>query len=44
MFARINDTQIFFDVVGEQLDSSTSLLEEKPTIVMLHGGLGFDHG
>jgi len=44
MFARVNDTQIFFDVVGEQLDSSTSLLEEKPTIVMLHGGLGFDHG
>ena len=44
MFAQINDTQIFFDVVGEQLNSLTSHLHEKPTVVIIHGGLGFDHG
>lgn len=44
MFAQINGTQIFFDVVGEQLNSLTSHLNEKPTVVLIHGGLGFDHG
>jgi len=44
MFAQINGTQIFFDVVGEQLNSLTCHLNEKPIVVMIHGGLGFDHG
>ncbi|PPC63931.1 hypothetical protein C1Y41_04615 [Pantoea sp. ICBG 1758] len=44
MFAKINDMSIFFDVVGEKLDAVTSQLKEKPTVVVVHGGLGFDHG
>jgi len=44
MFATINGTEIFFDVVGEQLDASTPQLNERETIICLHGGLGFDHG
>ncbi|NIG13031.1 alpha/beta hydrolase [Pantoea sp. Al-1710] len=44
MFARINDTRIFFDVVGEELNSVTAQLKPKPTLILIHGGLGFDHG
>jgi len=44
MFAKINGTEIFFDVMGEKLDSRTPSMKEKPTIIALHGGLGFDHG
>jgi len=44
MFAMINDTEIFFDVMGESLASSTPAMKMKPTIVVLHGGLGLDHG
>ena len=44
MFAKINDTEIFFDIVGEKLSPVTCHLKPKPTIVILHGGLGLDHG
>lgn len=34
---------LFFDVEGAKLESSGSALQEKPTLILLHGGPGFDH-
>lgn len=43
MFAKLNGASIFFDVASSSLAVETNSLVEKPTIVALHGGLGFDH-
>jgi proline iminopeptidase len=40
----INDTQLYFDVDGPQLTMRSGRLVERPTIVVLHGGPGFDQG
>jgi proline iminopeptidase len=40
----INGTRIYFDIEGTGLKVSNGRLSTKPTIVALHGGLGFDHG
>jgi proline iminopeptidase len=37
----VNGTTLFFDVHGPQLGQR---LEARPTMVVLHGGPGFDHG
>ncbi|TXI83255.1 MAG: alpha/beta hydrolase [Cupriavidus sp.] len=44
MQARLNETEIFFDIDGEGLRAVRGKLVAKPVIVVLHGGLGFDHG
>ena len=44
MYAMINGTEIYFDVEGSGLREVDGTLYEQPTIVALHGGLGFDHG
>lgn len=44
MYASVNGTQIFFDVEGSGLKKVDGSLCAIPTIVVLHGGLGFDHG
>jgi len=44
MFANVNGKTIFFDVIGEGLNSLTSELKPKPTFVVLHCASGFDHG
>ena len=44
MFANVNGKEIFFDVLGEGLNSLTSELKPKPTFVILHCASGFDHG
>ncbi|RCW81160.1 alpha/beta fold hydrolase [Phyllobacterium bourgognense] len=44
MQATINDTDIFFDVEGSKLRKIEGQMFEVPTIIALHGGLGFDHG
>jgi len=44
MFANINGKKIFFDVLGEGLNSMTSALKPKPTFVVMHCVSGFDHG
>ncbi|MGF9694497.1 alpha/beta hydrolase [Rhizobium sp. 0TCS1.26] len=44
MLARINDASIFFDVASSAFAVEAGGLVEKPTIIALHGGLGFDHG
>jgi proline iminopeptidase len=38
----VNGTQLYFDVVGSELDSAHGF-RQKPTLVLLHGGPGFDH-
>ena len=43
MYLRVNGTEIFFDVEGSGLKEVDGRLMERPTIIALHGGLGFDH-
>ena|SRR2546425_1346150 len=38
----INGTELYFDVVGSGLDAATGF-RQKPTLIILHGGPGFDH-
>lgn len=44
MRVKLNGTHIYFDVDGSGLQASEGRLVEKPTLIALHGGLGFDHG
>ncbi|WP_027580924.1 alpha/beta hydrolase [Bradyrhizobium sp. Ai1a-2] len=44
MRAKLNGTEIYFDVDGTGLRTTERPFTEKPVIVALHGGLGFDHG
>lgn len=44
MFITVGDGQrIFFDVVGEKLAVDGPRMREKPTLIVMHGGPGFDH-
>ncbi len=43
MFVRLGEQRIFFDVVGSKLAIDGPAMREKPTLVVLHGGPGFDH-
>jgi pimeloyl-ACP methyl ester carboxylesterase len=43
MRANINGTSIWFDVNGSALDPDGPRMRPKPTVVLLHGGPGFDH-
>ena len=38
----INGTELYFDVVGSGLNASSDF-QQKPTMILLHGGPGFDH-
>src|SRR5215470_17983274 len=42
MKLHINGTELFFDIAGSELDS-TAGFRQKPTMIVLHGGPGFDH-
>src|SRR5579863_1483346 len=42
MKLKVNGTELYFDVVGSSLDPSNGY-RQKPTLVILHGGPGFDH-
>ncbi len=42
MKLNVNGTELFFDVVGSELDAAAKF-RQKPTMVVLHGGPGFDH-
>ena len=44
MYASVNDTTLYFDVDGPQLRVEPDGLAAVPTILVLHGGPGFDHG
>ena len=44
MFITVGGGQrIFFDVVGEKLAVDGPRMREKPTLIVMHGGPGFDH-
>lgn len=38
----VNGTELYFEVVGSELDAQTNF-RQKPTMIILHGGPGFDH-
>jgi pimeloyl-ACP methyl ester carboxylesterase len=40
---RVNDTVLFFDVEGPKFVADGGSMREKPTVLLLHGGPGFDH-
>jgi len=39
----VNGTKLFVDVEGAKFVPDGDILREKPTIMLLHGGPGFDH-
>ncbi len=41
MYLPLDDARIFFDVIGAKIDPETGA--EKPTLLALHGGPGYDH-
>lgn len=43
MYVRIDEQRLFFDVVGEKYRIDGPRLVEKPTLIAMHGGPGFDH-
>ena len=43
MHIRVNGVQLFFDVEGAKLVPDGPAMREKPTLLLLHGGPGFDH-
>ena len=43
MHVLVNGVRLFFDVEGAKLVPDGSAMREKPTLLLLHGGPGFDH-
>jgi pimeloyl-ACP methyl ester carboxylesterase len=43
MHVLVNGVQLFFDVEGAKLVPNGPVMREKPTLILLHGGPGFDH-
>src|SRR5262245_10595885 len=43
MRAPVNGVRLFFDVEGASLVPDGPSMREKPTLLLLHGGPGFDH-
>ena len=43
MFAKIRDTQIYFDIEGAGLVPDGNRMREKPIAFLIHGGPGADH-
>ena len=43
MYVTVNGARLFFDVEGLGLVPDGPRMREKPTLVLLHGGPGFDH-
>lgn len=43
MRVQVGDVRIFFDVEGAKLRADGPRMREVPTVVLLHGGPGFDH-
>jgi pimeloyl-ACP methyl ester carboxylesterase len=43
MRVNIGDVRLFFDVEGAKLRPDGAKMREVPTVVLLHGGPGFDH-
>ena len=43
MRARVNDTELYFDVDGSALVPDGDRMAERPVLFLLHGGPGSDH-
>ena len=43
MKIEVNNCSLYFDVVGSGLVANGPVMEERPVIILLHGGPGFDH-
>jgi proline iminopeptidase len=43
MRINVNGTKLFFDVEGQKVVVDGPVMRERPTVVLLHGGPGFDH-
>jgi proline iminopeptidase len=43
MFVAVNGAKLFFDVEGAGLVPDGPRMRAKPTLLLLHGGPGFDH-
>jgi proline-specific peptidase len=43
MRVQVGDVRLFFDVEGAKLVPDGATMREKPTLLLLHGGPGFDH-
>ena len=43
MFADVGTARIFFDTVGSGLAVDGERMAERPTLIVMHGGPGFDH-
>ncbi len=43
MRVQVGDTRIFFEVIGRKLVPDGPTMRERPTLLLLHGGPGFDH-
>lgn len=43
MYIHVDGQRLFFDVVGEKYRIDGPVLVEKPTLIAMHGGPGFDH-
>src|SRR5262249_15682635 len=40
---QVGDVRLYFDVEGAQLVPDGTVMRERPTLLLLHGGPGFDH-
>ena len=43
MFVEVEGARLFFDVVGAKFILDGPTMREKPTLIVMHGGPGFDH-
>src|SRR5947208_17090656 len=43
MHVLVNGVRLFFDVEGAKLVPDGLVMRERPTLLLLHGGPGFDH-
>ncbi len=43
MHVSVNGVRLFFDVEGAKLVADGAAMRERPTVILLHGGPGFDH-
>jgi pimeloyl-ACP methyl ester carboxylesterase len=43
MYVLVNDVKLFFDVEGAKLRPDGAVMREVPTLLLQHGGPGFDH-
>ena len=43
MHVSVNGVRLFFDVEGAKFVPDGPVMREKPVLLMLHGGPGFDH-